>query len=466
MKFKNNNDIKRVKKFIPCGAAIILLILLLQNICFTYLGKGNPKISGKDKTIYVTSDIHYLSDKLTDFKEAYQKYIAPGDGKQLRYIDQIMDAFVYDIQKAKPDMLIVNGDLTCNGEKESHKDLAKKFKAIEKSGTSVYVIPGNHDIFNPWARSFKEDKQYVAENMSDRDFSNIYSDFGYDEAISRDENSLSYLAAPSDDLWLLMLDTNKYSDNISVGVPSADGLLKMSTQEWIKQCCEAAKEKGANIITVMHHNILDHSEVIRDGYTLNNSGQIRILLKEYQLNLVLSGHIHVQDISSDQKDNPLYDIASGALSVYPHQYGILKYSDQEKSLDYSTKSVDMEAWAKNKQVKDKELLNFKSYSEEYFGKIAYNMAYKSLEKTDYTKEQIKLMAETMKTLNLRYFSGTENLNSKDIIHSEGYKLWADYPDSFLKTYIASILVDKDMDDTRLHLRFNNTYNNENPPTDD
>lgn len=447
------------KKHVFYFPVILIFILFFWIIYSAYLKKNTSDAllqnTDKNLTIFVASDIHYLSDKLTDHGAAYEKYVSSGDGKQLKYIDAIMDAFVSEIKKLKPDILIVSGDLTNNGEKASHLDLAEKFKAIENGGTDVYVIPGNHDIFNPWAREFKKDKQYPAEYISDKDFSKIYESYGYDKAISRDENSLSYLVAPSGNLWLLMLDSNKYQDNISVGVPSTDGLLKMGTLQWIEKCCKLAKEHGAYMIAVMHHNILDHSEVIRDGYTLNDSGQTRILLKDYQINLVLSGHIHVQDISSDKaQTDPLYDIASGAVSVYPHLYGVLKFSSADGSLNYVTQSVDVDSWAKAKHKKDNVLLNFKEYSKDYFSKLAYNKAYDSLSESGYQEEQIKLMADVIKTLNLRYFSGTENLNAHDVVNSEGYKLWTDFPDSFLKSYMASIISDNDTDDNHLTLKLN------------
>ena len=254
-----------------------------------------------------------------------------------------------------------------------------------------------------------------------------------------------------------MLDTNKYKDNISVGIPAVDGLIKQGTYDWIQKCLESAKESGSEVIVVMHHNIMDHSEVIRDGYTLNNHGQVSILFKEYQVHLVLSGHIHIQDICSDQKEiNTMYDIASGALSVYPHHYGILKYSFRDNSLNYSTNTVDVENWAKNNHIKDKNLLNFSNFSKEYFGKAVSAKINKSLLNSGYSEAQIKLMTDTIKTLNIRYFSGTENLNEKDLIHTDGYKLWTEFPDSFHKSYIASIISDKDIYDNKLTIDLNDT----------
>jgi 3',5'-cyclic AMP phosphodiesterase CpdA len=411
------------------------------------------KTSPEDQIIYITSDIHYLSEDLTDHKEAFEEYAASGDGKQLKYIDEIVNAFSYDVQKTKPDILIISGDLTSNGEKKSHQDLAEKLADIEQSGTKVFVIPGNHDISNPFARGFKENDYYVTESIRPEEFSSIYADFGYMEAISKDENSLSYLAAPSKKVWLLMIDTNKYKNNETLGYPEAGGILGKGTLDWIRECSDLAKENGAVIITVMHHNILNHSEVIQDDYTLDNSGQTYIQLKENGLNLVFSGHIHVQDIRSDQKDsNRLYDIASGALSVNPHQYGILQYSALNNSLDYSTAKVNVEGWAKTNKSKDKNLLHFQRYAEDYFGKFAYDMAYKALTKdSTFSEEEIESMAETMKILNIRYFSGNEELNSQDVIKTEGYRLWESYTDSFLHGYILSITNDLDTNDNSLHI---------------
>ncbi|WMJ88227.1 metallophosphoesterase [Anaerocolumna sp. MB42-C2] len=455
----NKRKTRNLVRFLTVFLMVLLLILLARYFYFLYFPKDNTQYSrnnsDKDQTFYIASDVHYLSEKLTDHGIAFEKYISSGDGKQLNYIDSILKAFITDIKKTKPDFLIISGDLTNNGEKESHLDLSRNLKTIEKNGTSVFVIPGNHDINNPWARQFKGEKQYLADCIFDKDFSKIYADFGYDEAISRDEESLSYLAAPTDKLWLLMLDTNKYKDNLSVGIPSADGLIKQGTYDWILKCLESAKKHGSEVIAVMHHNILDHSEVIRDGYTLNNHGQISILFKEYQVQLVLSGHIHVQDISSDHKAiNPLYDIASGALSVYPFHYGILKYYVKSNSLKYFTKTVDVENWAKNNHIKDKNLLNFNRFSKEYFGNASSAKISKSLQESGYTNNQIKRMLDILKTLNIRYFSGTENLNEKDLLHSEGYRLLTELPDSFLKSYVTSIISDKDIYDNELTVDFN------------
>jgi 3',5'-cyclic AMP phosphodiesterase CpdA len=416
------------------------------------VSKAIPKIkTGNDMSLFITTDIHYLSKGLTDGKEAFQQYVKGGDGKTLDYIDEILNGLTYDIEKKKPEVLIVSGDLTNNGEKKSHLDLADKFKRIERLGTSVYVIPGNHDISNPWARIFKENAQYKTDTISKKEFSNIYEDFGYKEAVSRDKSTLSYLAAPSEDIWLLMLDTSQHENNNSLDAPQLDGRISAETYEWIKKCTDLAKRKKAQIITVMHHNLINHSEVIKSGFTLNKN---EVALEKFQgfgLNLVLSGHIHIQDISSYKKDDyEVYDVVTNALSVYPNQYGVLKYSPSS-GFDYSTSRVDVEGWAKEANIKDENINNFKEYSKKFFGDRAYSKSYFNAESmATYTDEEIDLMADTMRQLNLNYFAGTESVNSEELINSPGFRLWQDAVSSFSQSYVNSIVHDKDADDNKLH----------------
>jgi len=434
----------------------IILLFILQG-CSQPTKNLNTEVkikSGKDISFYIATDIHYLSKALTDNGEAFNKFVSTGAGKQIGYMEEILGAFTYEVKNKRPDILIISGDLTNNGEKKSHVDIANKLKDIEKQGTSVYVIPGNHDVLNPWARSFKGEKQYVTDSIKDKEFSEIYGDFGYEEAILRDKNTLSYLAMPSEDVWLLMLDTNQYKNNSRIGFPQTDGQITVETFDWIKKCSTLAKEKGAKIITVMHHNLLNHSNVIQEGYTVNDNKKAMDVFQSSNLNLILSGHIHIQDISSYKKAaEPMYDIATGSLAVFPHQYGMLKYSFKDSTFRYSTSKVDLEGFSKKVGIVDKNINNFSEYSRGFFGDLAYTMANKQLIKENtYSPDEIKSMSETMKLLNLRYFAGTENLNAKDVINSEGFKLWSDSPQNFLKNYIMSILEDKDTDDNNLQLQ--------------
>lgn len=131
----------------------------------------------------------------------------------LPYSDKMAEALVYDAEQKKPAFIILSGDLTNNGERSSHQKLTENLKRIEQQGTTVYVIPGNHDLFNPWARSFSGDKQLLTDSITDKDFVKMYADFGYKEAVSRDKESLSYIVKAAPNLWILMIDSSQYLNN-------------------------------------------------------------------------------------------------------------------------------------------------------------------------------------------------------------------------------------------------------------
>ena len=170
-------------------------------------------MSEKTLNIMVATDIHYLSKSINDGGEAFANMIAKGDGKVMKYIEEIVDTFCAEVKKRKPDVLLLLGDLTFNGERISHLELAKKLEKIVEAGIPVYLIPGNHDINYENCFGFKGDERYRVESVDANDFREIYSFCGYKNYDYYDEISGSYISKIADDLYLLMLDTNSYSSN-------------------------------------------------------------------------------------------------------------------------------------------------------------------------------------------------------------------------------------------------------------
>ncbi len=417
--------------------SLLCIFIFCCLITITGCKPSSDKLSSSND-FYIATDLHYLSPSLHDNGEAFQSYIENGDSKLLNYSEELLDAWVQQVISAKPKAVILSGDLTNNGEKSSHEALASKLASIKESGIGVYVIPGNHDISNPWARSFKEGKQLKTDYISPQQFESIYADFGYNQAVDRDQDSLSYLVEMSDDLWVLMLDTNKYSQNIEAGYPVTEGELSESTLSWIDKQGALAKKEGAHLFAVMHHNLIDHSELASLGFTINNNEQVITAFKKAGINLVLSGHSHIQDIRSQDE---MYDIATSALEVYPHQFGVLHYTAASSVLDYNTKKIDVEGWSKSAKITNADLTNFTEYSSNFFRQGSYDKVYKSLSLQYYTETERENMASDMAELNLQYFSGSVNKMDKNFVNSEGIKLWNSAKPQFLKTYVLSMLKD-------------------------
>jgi uncharacterized protein with beta-barrel porin domain len=194
----------------------------------------------------------------------------------------------------------------------------------------------------------------------------------------------------------------------------------------------------------MHHNLLSHTSMSVSGFKLNNSQETMKTLRKDGLNLVLSGHIHMQDIRRDPLENaadpalPVYDIATSAMAVNPHQYGAMTFDPVSRAVTYNTAQVDVEGWAKNKGITDPHLLNFKTYAEETFASESYEKAMTRLKDSTFTAAEKQSMAEVMSKLNVKYFAGTAADSLDQIKAMPGYKLWESMEGGFMSGYIRSM----------------------------
>ena len=87
--------------------------------------------------VVLMTDIHYLAGSLRDEGEAFTTMVNHGDGKLVNYVEEIVDAALEEAISQNADVLILSGDLSLNGEEDSHKELAKKLDKVELAGTHV-----------------------------------------------------------------------------------------------------------------------------------------------------------------------------------------------------------------------------------------------------------------------------------------------------------------------------------------
>ncbi|MEY8354442.1 metallophosphoesterase [Lachnospiraceae bacterium 54-53] len=402
---------------------------------------GPPEeVNNSGCRIVIASDMHYLARDLTDFQTGFTYDVEHGDGKVMQYIWEITDAFVDEVKNERPDLVILSGDLTLEGEKASHIEFAGKLEEIEEAGIPVVVIPGNHDVNNPLAARFSGDSKLKTENISPEEFEEIYQDFGYSEAVSRDPASLSYVYQINDYTRAMMLDTCQYEPRNLVG-----GMIKDDTYDWIEEQMEEAWNLGMNVIPVGHHNLLDESEVYLQDCTIEHSEQLIDQLESWDVPLFLSGHLHVQHYMRSNDDSGIYEIVTSSLSTPPCQYGILFYGD-DGSFRYHTRSLDMKSWAQNTGSTDSNLLNFDEFGKKFLSKVFYNQAQDEFKRLDtfrdLTKYQKDQMAKVNAELNAACYAGKVVEIREKAMAKPGYKMWEEegYP-SILAQYLEWITAD-------------------------
>lgn len=365
-----------------------------------------------DTTIWLITDIHYLSPTLHDTNgAAYSKIKNTAAGKDMDYSSERMQALVYQVKLHQPDALIVSGDLSFNGEYVSMVELADYFHQIESFGTSVFVIPGNHDISNGWARQFKGDDMIKTAQVLPHDFATLFEAFGFSEALSKDRDSLSYIVKLNSSVAILMLDSNIYDDTSSDSAPVTGGRLKKETLNWIKDVLVKANKENLNVIPVLHHNTLNHHARIHSGYTLDKAEEFNQLLLQHHIPVTLSGHIHTQHIShtmtQDEQGQPhLTDIVTGAFSSSPSYIATLTFT--RHTMTYFAAPLNVEQWANATQQRDHNLIHYRQFIDQLFIETSRKMGFREMIEYGWYDEQqpiLETVADYIGIANLAYFSG-------------------------------------------------------------
>lgn len=431
------------KTIILTGLLLSILLILNFTTQQQVVAYPNRNLTKEDQ-IWIISDLHYLSPTLFDTGEAFSYIEKTAAGKELRYGKERMDALLEQVKRDKPKHLLVSGDLTLNGEKQSMLELAEYFGKMEKAGTQVQVIPGNHDIASGWARAFKGDQQEVVAQVSHKDFAEIFVDFGYNQAANRDAHSLSYLSKVSSNLWFIMLDSNIYSDGMGKGGPKTNGRIKKETLDWMEEQLQAAEEAGVQALPVVHHNVLRQHHMLSKGYTLDNTIDVKRLLDRYGVQFGFSGHTHAQNIVSEDLGKTTYtEVVNGAFSVYPAVIG--QVTVDKSGLDYQKGQLDTAFWAKKAQPTNPDLRELTAHMQSVFDNSSDIMVHRMMyDEGWYSTEVAESISRFMVPVNRAYFSGEkidQNWLAKDVYPSQAYKeLSKVNPKSFLYDYAEHIFL--------------------------
>ena len=280
----------------------------------------------------IISDLHVMApDLLVNEGAAFERYLNQ-DRKMLRESLEILDTLVADILEQKPQLVLVTGDLTKDGEKMSHQLVAGRLQRLVDAGIQVLVVPGNHDINNPDARVYDGDNTVPADTITRPDFAKIYRHMGYDEHSRRDPDTLSYCRDITDDLTILAIDA--CMDRLNTFVSRGDardhcktsGNLEASSQQWLVDQATAATAAGRKVIAMMHHHLVPHfhmEDTLAAPYMVDGAGQLCQRLVQAGVHVIFTGHLHISDISqTNLREGTMVEVATAAAVGYPCQWRI------------------------------------------------------------------------------------------------------------------------------------------------
>lgn len=233
-----------------------------------------------------------------------------------------LEAALAHLAQLDLDFLLLPGDLTQHGEVANHEWLAER---LTKLPFPAYVIPGNHDV--PVAIADKK-------SIGLADFPYYYRQFGY-----QNPEQLYYSHEVLPGLRLIGLNSNQFDEN-----GKQLGRMDSKQLRWLQGVLEQVTPEE-QVLVMIHHNVLEHlpgqsQHAMGQRYMLDNAPTLVAMLRAAGVQLVLTGHLHVQDVASD---HGIYDITTGSLVSHPHPYRLFHYrTDREGQhcLDICTHRIE------------------------------------------------------------------------------------------------------------------------------
>lgn len=329
--------------------------------------KFTQEQSEGDLKISIMSDTHVLPTTLIAENDAYTRAMH-SDRKLFTQSQGIFDEAINLVKYNDSEIIMIAGDLTKDGEKQSHEYVSSKLetwkKAREAQGkkAAYFVIPGNHDINNYDGYDFTTykkdtDTAKLAGLTTHKMFNSMYSSLyeGAELYINSEEyknymskypnlkeghGSSSYAKhidlenAPSgkSGLTVIGIDTTINTEDVTPDGRASHitaGTMGENLYQWAKKQIIEAKKRNDVVFLLSHHGYIPHfvkePELLKE-YLLNewdekcyDGKRPAEAFADLGVSYVFTGHMHAQDIAKvvSKEGNTIYDIETGSTVTYP-----------------------------------------------------------------------------------------------------------------------------------------------------
>lgn len=232
--------------------------------------------------------------------------------ERFHLVEVSIPALEFVLEELKPldlDFLLIPGDLTQHGEPKNHRWLADR---LAKLPYPAYVIPGNHDLVEQAATD-----RFIGAD----EFASYYQEFGYGS------DRLYYSQTLLPGVRLIGLNSIFFD---AEGKQTSMGRIDPAQMDWLQE--SLADAAGELVLVMVHHNVIEHLpgqtlSPMGRRYMLQNAPELLDMLQESGVQLLFTGHLHIQDIA---QYHGISEITTGSLVSYPHPYRILELQQNEQ----------------------------------------------------------------------------------------------------------------------------------------
>ncbi|MBQ7542048.1 MAG: metallophosphoesterase [Clostridia bacterium] len=292
----------------------------------------------KPLDVAILTDTHYYSKKnWVDgdpyaFPAAREQLYRRGSEEIIRYVFDSL------CEEGQPEIILISGDLTNNGENTSHEEMRELLRSLKARGKRVYVTTATHD-YRGEGVSYgfdKNNRKVDVPAFQREDLRAFYQEFGRSEAVSVHEATMSYAVDLTPEYRLLALNDDKGYDHAGFTDECFD---------WIAAQIADAKEKGMYVFAMTHHPVLSPSPLYRliaSGDLLENGEARAKQFADLGVCCMLTGHSHIHNTSCirSEKGNAFYDVSTSALVGFPPYYRRLRFEPDDGRIDVSTVCID------------------------------------------------------------------------------------------------------------------------------
>ncbi len=263
----------------------------------------------RELKFYLITDTHFFKNSLGARGEEYDKFMR-FEQKCFAETENINRSVFNWLKTAdEADIVLIAGDLSFNGEKESHLGFIELLKELKASGKKIFVVTADHD-FKDAPFAFDETGRLTPEGTKRDELFDLYYDYGFGEAIAIDRKHLSYVAQLGEGVRLLALN-NDY-----------DGREYDEEQfEWIKEQAQKAKDDGQIMFAMNHYPLLPGQPLfsVIPSAVQKNSSAVTTMLADLGVHLVFTGHMHNQSINFKvtPSGSKFYDVCTGSIIADP-----------------------------------------------------------------------------------------------------------------------------------------------------
>lgn len=286
---------------------------------------------------YLITDTHFFKNSIGAYGPDYEEYMTTQQKcyAETEAIDRTV--FKYLESSKEADTVLIAGDLTFNGEKESHEEFVKLLASLKSSGKKVYVVTAAHDIANPFC--YRGGERLPAEGVCFDDLYEYYHDFGYDSAISFNKEHLSYVAQPADGVRLLVL-CNDTAQGRSLEYDD-------EFYEWIVEQCRSARKDGQMMFAMEHYPVIAGQPLLQLIGDARQKGAKKLIdtLADNGVHLIFTGHMHNQSINLETTaaGNKFYDVCTGSVIGCPAYMRLCTIKDS-KTIDIKSIPIPDFEW--------------------------------------------------------------------------------------------------------------------------